>query len=330
MNRPRSVSLALAAVAFVAAVGGAAWAEAPAADGSSRPPTPTVAKAPSAPADGGKSSPSGLFLRLSLGAVYLHESWNPSGGSPGAVFSGAGPSLELSIGKRVRPRLVVGGLWQFVAVSDTDRVVPGNDVRRSGNRPVSRRRVGIRRLLPEPATGTSRRGQRRSCWRPRTSIASAASAPTGAPRCRSGLVTTSSFPDDGRWARSLSWRRTATRRARRASRPLRTASCRRWRSRSLSTGGAEPSDERPRGRVRGIPGRRAGVSARRAGTAAGCPCQRRARRAPGVELEEADADRDGIPDAGTPARTTPRTTMASTTRMVARSRQRSRPHPGFE
>ena len=41
-----------------------------------------------------------------------------------AVFSGAGPSLELSIGKRVRPRLVVGGLWQFVAVSDPP-VVPG-------------------------------------------------------------------------------------------------------------------------------------------------------------------------------------------------------------
>ena len=120
--------------AFVAAVGGAAWAEAPAADGSSRPPTPTVAKAPSAPADGGKSSPSGLFLRLSLGAAYLHESWNPSGGTPGAVFSGAGPSLELSIGKRVRPRLVVGGLWQFVAVSDpaesyrgTTSVAPGTD-----------------------------------------------------------------------------------------------------------------------------------------------------------------------------------------------------------
>ena len=34
------------------------------------------------------------------------------------MFSGAGPSLELSVGKRVRPRLVVGGLWQFVAVSD--------------------------------------------------------------------------------------------------------------------------------------------------------------------------------------------------------------------
>ena len=134
MNRPRSVSRAVAAVGFAAALGGAAWADAPAPDGSSRPPTPAVATAPGAPADGGKGSPDGFFLRLSLGGVYLHESWNPSGGSPGAVFSGAGTSLELSIGKRVRPRLVVGGLWQFVAVSDptesyrgTTYVAPGSD-----------------------------------------------------------------------------------------------------------------------------------------------------------------------------------------------------------
>lgn len=59
-----------------------------------------------------------FFVRLSPGAVYLHESWTPSGGSPGAVFSGAGTSLELSAGKSVRPRLVIGGLWQLVAVFD--------------------------------------------------------------------------------------------------------------------------------------------------------------------------------------------------------------------
>jgi hypothetical protein len=89
----RSVWVALTAVGFlVAGVGGKAWAESPA--------------------------PEGFFLRLSPGVVYLHESWTPASGSPGAVFSGAGASLELAVGKRVRPRLVVGGLWQFVAVSD--------------------------------------------------------------------------------------------------------------------------------------------------------------------------------------------------------------------
>jgi hypothetical protein len=93
VNRPRSSSIAAAAIGFVAVVCGVARAEVPATDDP-------------------------FFLRLSPGAAYLHESWNPSGGSPGAVFTGAGPSLELSIGKSVRPRLVVGGLWQLVAVFD--------------------------------------------------------------------------------------------------------------------------------------------------------------------------------------------------------------------
>ena len=134
MNCLRSVSVALAVVGFVAALSGGARAEARAPDGSSRPPTQTVTKAPSAPADGGQRSHNGFLLRLSLGAVYLRESWNPSGSSPGAVFSGAGTSLELSIGKSVRPRLIVGGLWQLVAVTDpnesylgTTYVAPGTD-----------------------------------------------------------------------------------------------------------------------------------------------------------------------------------------------------------
>lgn len=93
MNRPRSLSIAAAAVGFVGVVCGVARAEMPATDDR-------------------------FFVRLSPAAVYLHESWNPSGSSPGAVFSGAGPSLELSIGKSIRPRLVVGALWQLAAVLD--------------------------------------------------------------------------------------------------------------------------------------------------------------------------------------------------------------------
>jgi hypothetical protein len=89
VNRRRSSSIAATAVGFVAILGGVARADVPATDHR-------------------------FFLRLSGGAAYLHESWSPSGSSPGAVFSGAGPSLELSIGKSVRPRLVVGALWQLV------------------------------------------------------------------------------------------------------------------------------------------------------------------------------------------------------------------------
>jgi hypothetical protein len=107
VNRVRSGWVALAAaIGFVAGVGGAAWAEAPA--------------------------PAGFFLRLSPGAAYLHESWTPASGSPGAVFSGAGASLELSIGKRVRPRLVVGGRWQFVAVSDPNETYLGTTYAAAG------------------------------------------------------------------------------------------------------------------------------------------------------------------------------------------------------
>ncbi|HLK90141.1 MAG TPA: hypothetical protein VKZ18_09615 [Polyangia bacterium] len=96
MRRPRRLSSAGAAVGLVAAaLCGAARADAPADDHR-------------------------FFLRLSPGVAYLHESWTPSGGAPGAVFSGAGPSLELSIGKSVRPRLVVGLVWQLFAVSEPD------------------------------------------------------------------------------------------------------------------------------------------------------------------------------------------------------------------
>jgi hypothetical protein len=124
MNRLRSVSIASAAVGFLAALCDVASAEVPATDNSSRPLAPGVTNAPSAPA-AGKRSHDGFFLRLSLGAVYLHESWNPSGGSPGAVFGGGGTSLEASIGKSVRPGLIVGGLWQLVALTDPNESYVG-------------------------------------------------------------------------------------------------------------------------------------------------------------------------------------------------------------
>jgi hypothetical protein len=117
VNRPRSVSLALAAVGFVAALAGGARAEAPQPQGSSQPPTSTVTKCPTTPA-AGKRSHDGFYLRLSLGAVYLHESWSPDGDSPGAEYGGGGTSLETAIGTSVRPGLIVGGLWQLVAVTD--------------------------------------------------------------------------------------------------------------------------------------------------------------------------------------------------------------------
>jgi hypothetical protein len=48
----------------------------------------------------------------------LHESWSHTGGGAGATFGGWGTSLETSVGKGIRPGLIVGGRWQFVAVVD--------------------------------------------------------------------------------------------------------------------------------------------------------------------------------------------------------------------
>jgi hypothetical protein len=93
VSRRRPLSITALAAGLMAALCGVARAE--------------------APPDGHR-----VFVRLAPGVAFLHESWAPSGGAPGAVFSGAGPSLELSVGKSVRPRLVVGLLWHFVAVSE--------------------------------------------------------------------------------------------------------------------------------------------------------------------------------------------------------------------
>jgi hypothetical protein len=66
----------------------------------------------------GKRSHEGFLLRVSLGPAYLDESWSPSGGAAGATYAGWGTSLETSVGKSIRPGLILGGRWQFAAVVD--------------------------------------------------------------------------------------------------------------------------------------------------------------------------------------------------------------------
>jgi hypothetical protein len=126
-----------------------ARAEVPPDDASSPPPTQTAATAtatagrapvpagvvaaaapvagPAAPGRrSGKRLHDGFFLQLSLGPVYLHESWSPMGSGAGATFGGWGTSLETSIGKGIRPGLIVGGRWQFVAVVDPNESYLGS------------------------------------------------------------------------------------------------------------------------------------------------------------------------------------------------------------
>ncbi len=118
-------SIGGAAIAFFACL----CAATPTANAQSVPsPTVTSGALPPAPTDGrrDKRGRGRLFLRLALGTVYLHESWSPSGGGPGAVYGGWGTALDTSIGRTVRPGLAVGGRWQIAAVSDANESYRGS------------------------------------------------------------------------------------------------------------------------------------------------------------------------------------------------------------
>lgn len=166
MKRLRSLSMTWAALPFLVGVCAKVRAEVPPSAASNPstqtpPPTPTTSTtsssqtttdvpiAPRAPArvvgqpppppgpvsSGGRSGKrlhDGFFLRLSLGPVYLHESWSPTGGGAGATYGGWGTSLETSIGRSLRPGLIVGGRWQLVAVVDANETYLGTTSTASG------------------------------------------------------------------------------------------------------------------------------------------------------------------------------------------------------
>ena len=66
-----------------------------------------------------------LFLRIGLEAVYLYESWTPSGATPGAAYEGWGTALDATVGVRIRPGLIVGGRWQVAGLVDLNEVFQG-------------------------------------------------------------------------------------------------------------------------------------------------------------------------------------------------------------
>jgi hypothetical protein len=57
-----------------------------------------------------------LFLLLATGPAFNYESWSPSGPNAGASYTGWAPVLEVAVGRRVRPRLVIAGDLQLAAV----------------------------------------------------------------------------------------------------------------------------------------------------------------------------------------------------------------------
>jgi hypothetical protein len=73
---------------------------------------------PPARAEGEARDEPRLFLRLAAGPAlnYEQKSWSLSGGSPGASYTGWAPAVDVAVGWRVRPRLVIAGDLQLAMV----------------------------------------------------------------------------------------------------------------------------------------------------------------------------------------------------------------------
>jgi hypothetical protein len=81
-----------------------------------------VASAAARGDDGGRIH-QGRVVRIAAGPAYLHESWSAATGD--AVHTGWGPALDLTVGKFVRPRLVLAGSIQATAIIDRDETTLG-------------------------------------------------------------------------------------------------------------------------------------------------------------------------------------------------------------
>ena len=57
-----------------------------------------------------------LYLSLATGPAFNYESWSPSGPSSTASYTGWAPVLDVAIGRRVKPRLVIAGDLQLASV----------------------------------------------------------------------------------------------------------------------------------------------------------------------------------------------------------------------
>jgi hypothetical protein len=57
-----------------------------------------------------------LFLELAVGPAFSYESWSPAGPSAGASYTGWGTALEVAVGRRVRPRLVLAADLQLAMI----------------------------------------------------------------------------------------------------------------------------------------------------------------------------------------------------------------------
>ncbi len=89
--------------------------------------------------------------RLATGFSYLHESWHPSGGAAGAVHTGWGPVLDVTLGKFVRPRLCWGQPPAIAGIINRDETTLGMTYPLADTLHFVDTAAGAGRLLPEPA-----------------------------------------------------------------------------------------------------------------------------------------------------------------------------------
>ena len=61
-----------------------------------------------------------LFLRLGLGPAFSYESYRPQAPVPGGSYFGFGPALDVAVGWRIVPGLVVGGALQSAGILNRD------------------------------------------------------------------------------------------------------------------------------------------------------------------------------------------------------------------
>jgi len=84
-----------------------------------------LSAAPAARADDGGRVHQGRLVRVAAGPAYLHESWHPSGGTADAVHAGWGPAVDVTVGKFVRPRLLLAGRLQLAGIINRDETTLG-------------------------------------------------------------------------------------------------------------------------------------------------------------------------------------------------------------
>lgn len=75
---------------------------------------------------------SGPVLRMAGGAAYLQERVDLRDRSPGAVYTGFGPSLEIAVGKRIAPRLLLAASWQSAGLFNREQRYLGQSYELSG------------------------------------------------------------------------------------------------------------------------------------------------------------------------------------------------------